>query len=342
MRTCQVVPIIALGILLTPRALCVLAAPSPIDPFSFFQPSVTVTAGDRSKMDDGHPVAHVVAGRDSEVGVWAAVPVNVDGDRLVAWMRRIEALKKSSYVPAIGRFSNPPRLDDLADMSLDDEDTADLATCHPNHCDLKLSAAEMISLQHAAGHPDALQQRFRQLVLDRINAYLSGGAIGPYADRASEVWPAQAFDRLLDHSTFVTMHAPSFAESLRRTRTASTPAVESFLYWSKESLGGKPTITVTDVRILRADDPSLPEVVVAGRQIFATHYVNASLGVTALVRGEPEHSNYLVYVNRSELDLVHGTFGAIVRWLIQRRLKADADDVLQSLRRRLESGEPPP
>jgi hypothetical protein len=112
MRTWKVVLIIALGILLTPRALCVLAAPSPIDPFSFFQPSVTVTAGDRSKMDDGHPVAHVVAGRDSEVGVWAAVPVNVDGDRLVAWMRRIEELKKSSYVPAIGRFSNPPRLDD--------------------------------------------------------------------------------------------------------------------------------------------------------------------------------------------------------------------------------------
>jgi len=175
-----------------------------------------------------------------------------------------------------------------------------------------------------------------------INAYLSGDAVGPYADRASEVWPAQAFDRLLDHSRIVTLHAPSLAESLRRTRTASTPAVESFLYWSKESLGGKPTITVTDVRILRADDRSLPDVVVAGRQIFATHYVNASLGVTALVRGEPEHSNYLVYVNRSELDLVHGTFGAIVRWLIQRRLKADADDVLQSLRRRLESGEPPP
>jgi hypothetical protein len=341
MRTCHVVPIIAVVMLLTPKAFRVLAAPSPIDPFSFFQPSVTVTADDRSKMDDGHPVAHVIASRDREVGVWAAVPVNIDGDRLVAWMRRIEELKKSSYVPAIGRFSNPPRLDDLADLSLDDEDTAELAACHPDHCDLKLSAAEMTALQHAAGQPDALQQRFRHIVLDRINTYLSGGAIGPYADTASEVWPGQAFDRLLDHSPFLTMHASSFAESLRSARTASTPGVESFLYWSKESLGGKPTITVTDVRILRADDPSLPDVVVAGKQIFATHYVNASLGVTALVRGEPGRSNYLVYVNCSELDLLHGTFAGIVRRFIQRRLKANAGDVLQSLRRRLESGEPP-
>jgi len=340
-RTRHVVPVIAVVTLLTLRTFRVLSASVPIDPFSFFQPSVTITADDHSKMDGGHPVAHVLAGRDSEVGVWAAVPVNIDGDRLVAWMRRIEELKKSSYVPAIGRFSNPPRLDDLADLSLDDDDMADLAACHPDHCDLKLSAAEMTALQHEASQPDALQQRFRQIVLDRVNVYLSGGAIGPYADTVGEVWPAQAFDRVLEHSPFVTLHASSFAESLRSARAPSMPGVESFLYWSKERLGGKPTVTVTDVRIFRPENPRLPEVVVAGKQIFATHYVEASLGVTALVRGESGRSNYLVYVNRSELDLVHGTLGGLVRWFIQRRLKADAGEVLQGLRRRLESGEPP-
>jgi len=120
------------------------------------------------------------------------------------------------------------------------------------------------------------------------------------------------------------------------------PGMESFLYWSKERLGGKATITVTDVRIVRRDDAGSPDVVVAGKQIFATHYVNASLGVTALVRGDSGHSNYLVYVNRSELDMLHGTFAGLVRWFMQRRLKAEAGEVLQGLRRRLESGEPPP
>jgi hypothetical protein len=341
-RTCHVVPIIAVVMLLTPRAFRVLAAPSPIDPFAFFQPSVTITADDRSRMDEGDPVAHVIASKDPEVAVWAAVPVNIDGDRLIAWMRRIEELKKSSYVQAIGRFSNPPRLDDLADLSLDQEDTSDLATCRPAHCDFKLSAPEMTALQHAAGQPSALQQRFHQIVLDRVNAYLSGNRIGPYADTASEVWPGQEFDRLLDHSPFLTMHASSFAESLRGERRASMPGEESFLYWSKESLGGKPVISVTDVRIVRGDDPSWPDVVVAGKQIFATHYLNASLGVTALVRGEPGRSNRLIYVNRSRLDMLHGTFARIIRWFMQRRLRAEAGNVLQGLRRRLESGEPRP
>jgi hypothetical protein len=86
---------------------------SSVDPFAFFQPSVTVTADDRSKMDEGDPIAHVIASKNPEVGVWAAVPVNIDADRLVSWMHRIEELKKSAYVLAIGRFSNPPRLEDL-------------------------------------------------------------------------------------------------------------------------------------------------------------------------------------------------------------------------------------
>ena len=93
---------------------------------------------------------------------------------------------------------------------------------------------------------------------------------------------------------------------------------------------------------MRGDGANVPEVVVAGKQIFATHYFNASLGVTVLVRGEPGHANYLVYVNRSALDVLQSKFGGVVRWFTQRRLKSEAGNVLEGLRRRLESGEPPP
>jgi len=323
-------------------ACAVVASTLSTDPFAFFQPSLTVTAERRSELDQGRPVARVIASKDAEVGVWAAVPVHVDGDRLVAWMRRIDELKKSKYVLAIGRFSNPPRLEDLAALSLDHEDASALAACHPGDCALKLSAAEMTTLQHLAGQPDTLDRTFRQLLLDRVNAYLAGGRIGPYADTTSDVWPGQEFDRLLEDSPFISMHAPSLADSLRTAGPASTPRVESFLYWSKENLGGKPTVSVTDVHIVRGDGANVPEVVVAGKQIFATHYFNASLGVTVLVRGEPGHANYLVYVNRSALDVLQGKFGGVVRWFTQRRLKSEAGNVLEGLRRRLESGEPPP
>ena len=331
------------GVLLVASVMShVLTAPFPPDAFAFFQPSVTITTNDRNRLDQGEPVAHVIPAADLQMAVWAAVPVKIDADRLIAWMRRIEELKKSPYVVAIGRFSDPPRLDDLAGLSLDNQDVSDIMACRPGRCALKLSSEEMVALRDAAGHGDAaLQQRFRQMVLDRVDAYLSGGKIGPYTDTTTGVFPGQAFDALLDHSPFLTEHAPHFAESLRGAPAAAPNGVESFLYWSKESLGGKPSVNVTDVHILRGQGPGTPDVVVAGKQIFATHYVNASLGVTALVHGEPGRNNYLVYVNRSEVDMLHGTFAGIIRWFLQRRLGTEAGNVLQGLRRRLESGEPP-
>ena len=92
--------------------------------------------------------------------------------------------------------------------------------------------------------------------------------------------------------------------------------------------------------ILRGHAAGLPDALVAGKEIFATRYVNASLNLTAIMRGESGGPNYLAYVNRSDVDMLGGVFGGLVRWFLQCRLRTEAANVLQGLRRRLESGEP--
>lgn len=328
-------------------ALQVLSAAPDTDPFAFFRPSVNITGDDQRRLDGGQAIAHVLPAQKLEVAVLAAVPVDIDGDRLVAWMRRIEALKKSKYVLAIQRFSDPPRLDDLADLTLEDDELSEVRDCQPGHCGLKLSAEEMTELQRAAADAgaaweDAVQQRFRQIVLRRVSGYLAAQRVGPFANHASPVWPAEVLARLVDRSAFLTAHVPQFAERLRGASSPPAPGVESFLYWSKERVANRPMLRVTDVNILRSQAAPLPDVLVAGKEIFSTHYVNGSLGLTALMPGKPGGPNYLVYVNRSEIDVLHGVFGGITRLFIQRRLKAEAANVLQELRRRLESGEPSP
>jgi hypothetical protein len=330
-------------------ALQVLAAPPNTDPFAFLQPSVTVSVDERRQLDRGEPIARVLPGKDLEVAVFAAVPVNIGGDRLVAWMRRIEELKKSAYVLAIGRFSDPPQIEDLGGLALDDEELSEILVCRPGSCGLKLSAVEMTHLQRAAadagsGWRPRLQQAFRAVVLERVKAYLADGhaALAPYVDAGGPVWPATRFASVLGHSVFLTEHLPQFAQHLSRYPQTPTPALESFVYWSKERLARKAIISATHVSILRSDEPGLPDALVAGKEIFATHYVNASLGITAIMRGQPGAHNYLAYVNRSEVDMLGGMFGGLVRWFMQRGLKAEAANVLQGLRRRLESGEPPP
>jgi hypothetical protein len=329
-------------------ALQVLTNIPSADPFAVLQPSVTITADDRRQLDRGEAIARVLPGRDLEVAIFSAVPVNIDGDRLVAWMRRIDELKRSAYVLAIGRFSNPPRIEDLSGLALDDAELSEIEVCRPGSCGLKLSATEMAELQRveAEAHRDrraAVQHAFRRIVLRRVHAYLAEGhaALAPYEDHEGRVWPATRFALLLGHSTFLTQHLPRFAEYLSRYPRLPMTEVESFVYWSKERLATTAIISATHVSILHSSEIGRPDVIVAGKEIFATHYVNASLGLTILLRGDRGGPNYLVYVNRSEVDMLGGTFGGLIRWFVQRRLKAEAGNVLQGLRRRLESGEPP-
>jgi hypothetical protein len=97
---------------------------------------------------------------------------------------------------------------------------------------------------------------------------------------------------------------------------------------------------VTHLSIFRGAGGTQPDALVAGRGIFATHYVNASLGLTALVRAAPGGPNYFVYLNRSDLDLLTGPFAGIMKRIIQRRVRSEAASVLRGLRQRLESGVP--
>ena len=306
-----------------------------VDPFAFFRPSIVVSVDDRRQLDRGEAIARVVSGSDREIAVFAAVRVDIDGDRLVAWTRHIAELKKSPYVLAIGRFSAPPRIEDLEGLTLEDEDLSAIRRCRPGDCGLKLTSAEMDRLEHtlvgAGGNwKPALQDAFRHIVLWRVQDYVANGDTAP------------GFSSLLRHSPFLTSRLPQFTEYLDRYPHRPMADVESFIYWSKERLGGQPMIRVIHVGILRTADGPLPDALVAGKEIFTTHYINASLGLTAIMRGGPGARNYLAYVNRSDIDVVRGVFGGLVRWFMERRLTSEASGVLLGLRRRLESGDPDP
>jgi hypothetical protein len=80
--------------------------------------------------------------------------------------------------------------------------------------------------------------------------------------------------------------------------------------------------------------------VIVSRDIFSTHYIDASLSVTALISDGPGEPRYLAYMNRTEVDLLHGAFSGMLRHAMQRRVKANATGILEDYRQRLESGEP--
>ena len=81
-------------------------------------------------------------------------------------------------------------------------------------------------------------------------------------------------------------------------------------YWSREryGFGLKSILNLYHVTIGR---PSRHVCVIASKQIRSSHYYDGSLGLMVLFDAEPpagdQQSSYLVYVNRSRVDLLRGS-----------------------------------
>lgn len=313
-----------------------------IDPLTLFQPTVSLSPQERARLARGETLVKSVPAADGQVAIFSGVRAAVDGDRLVRWVRRVDAMKRGRYAPAVQRFSDPPRLEDLSTLELDAGDLDALRECRPGDCGLKLSEAEIATLAplsraRRTGWQAEVQRAYRDTILARAKNYLATGLVGapPYRDRETPVRLEDEYRGLVAQSGFLT-RAPALTEFLSRYPALRTPDVESFLYWSKEILGRKPVISITHVTITRGN--SAADAMVVSRQVYASHYMTGSIAVTAIAGKEPQ---YLLYLNRSRVDVLDGFFGGLARRIVEGRLRDEAGQVVDSLRRRLEAGEPP-
>lgn len=312
-----------------------------------FPLALALTAGDYTRLNAGEALVELLPSDAKEVAVRAATRIDASPDRLIQWTRRIDELHTGRYVTAVGRFSKPPRLDDLDALSLDDEDLTALRRCRPGKCDVKLSDAEIAKVREAmsAAGPQwkpALQQTFREIVLTRAERYLAEGhaASASYHDAKKPVSLDSEFAALASEIALTHPRLLPLTNYLALYPQGELPDVESFLFWAKESLGAKPIVSITHVAMIASADPRQREALVARKQVYASHYVLGSLSFMAISASPDGSQRYLVYLNRSRSDVFDGLFGGLIRRTIARRLRAEAPLALYALRQKLESGEP--
>jgi hypothetical protein len=206
-----------------------------------------------------------------------------------------------------------------------------------------LSQHEIASLSQLAAATDEegkqrLQETFRRAMLTRVQSYLESGSsdFAPYYDQRTPVTLHTESASLLDRTPFLAARLPAFAEHLSAYPIKPAEGVDSFLYWSKEKLGGKPMLSITHMFIVRSNAPDLPDALVASRQVYANHYMTGSLAFTAVFGRRDGVPGYLAYLNRSRIDVLGGLFGPVARLFIERRLRNEAALVVDELRMRLE------
>jgi hypothetical protein len=332
----------------TTIAVAVVTPIGPVhNPFAFFHPTVAIGAPELDTLAGGAPLVRFLPASGTEVGAFTATAVapHVTVDRVAAWMRQLELLRENRFVIATQRLSKPPRLSDFDRVRLDDEDLEAIRGCAPGHCDVKLSAADIEVLVNVAatGGRDwkpLVQQAFRERLLRRVLAFSAGGhaALDAIVDKKRPSFPARALSSLVEHTRFLGDRLPDVAARLGCPRAGDG---ESFMYWSNERLGGKPVITITHVQLSSGAEPGRPALLMIGTQIYASHYVDASLMVTAFVAADPAGPAYFVYMHRSSVDLLGGFWGGIARSIIEARVRKDGPAILRTVGERLASGDPP-
>lgn len=274
---------------------------------------------------------------DREVALVGVVRVDVSRVRFLESFMDVESFLIGESVRRAGKFSSPPVVADLAALGLADEDIQALRDCRIGDCDVKLSAErinEIGALDWSAPENRARLERMgRAWLLEYVEDYLDRGdsALVIYDDRDDPQPLHEGFHALLAESPYVFRYAPELHHYLDAYPSVALGGAHDFLFWTVLDVGLKPITTLTHATVYPWPAGGTPWTVIALKQIYASHYFHAALGLLTLVDAEGGDSVYLVYLDRSLFDT---KIGWLRRGAVEGRLEDHLRTMLQEIRER--------
>jgi hypothetical protein len=292
---------------------------------------------DVRKIQRGEVIGHTTQAGSDEVALAVAGTIRVPAAYYLRRLRAIESFKKSAEILQIGRFGTTPSAADLSSLTLDSADIDDLKACRLDRCGVKLDAQGIAQLARQDARSDQSSAAMREFLAAYVRRYLQGGNafLIEYRDGSEPRRLASDLRRILDSSAYLQRGWPEVYRAVSDFTGSLPRELDHFVYWSKEKIGPRPVISVTHAIIGTERNGAA---VIATKQLYASHYSYASLGVTMLLdQGTPEAPRTLViYVNRSRLDVFGGLLGTIKRPLVRSRAREGAERTMRQLRDRLE------
>ena len=257
----------------------------------FLQQTIGVTQDELTAAANGKPVVKVLEPSDHrEIAVFGivsiAVPRSFYVDRAADFPSSIPNPSRSRFA----LFSDPATAADVAAFSLPHGDVQDLARCRSGSCKLKLSAKAIAYLRthidSASPSADSIANAyFRERMVDYVTAYRAGGnaALIVYDDEQSESAADQVFGGILSRSPYMYQYAPSLERYLRNYPKDRPAGVREVLFWAEDDLpSARPTLTIAHEVVYAP--PELPgSTLIAVKQLYADHYLDGGLDLTAVV-----------------------------------------------------------
>lgn len=323
------------------------------EPSTFLREQIGLSDDQLAEISGGKVVAKVLPSKtQAEIIVFGAVFVRATPESYVRLAFDIDKLRRLPGYLGAGRIHDPPALADLDGFELEPDDIKSLRACRPGRCAVQLPAQSIRELQAEIdwSKPDAsmqLNNRVRRMALNILQGYQErgNGVLGNYHDTDSPFDVNAELQSLMTRSGALPVYLPELRRYLLDYPKTTLTNVESLFYWEKVNFGMKPTLRLNHAISYRSEGPRGGARIVVVKQLFASHYFQLALDLSACVAGSGRPGSegfYLISVRGSKQQGFTGLFGSLLRRIVVSRTRSAQEKALINVKLTLEAkpGEP--
>src|SRR5882762_7062233 len=175
--------------------LLLLQTSAPAQLTTFLQQSIGFDAQQLAAVERGEPVVKVLETRDRrDVAVFGIITTPVAREQYVRALRDFPTSLRTPNRTQLGIFSNPATESDVAAVTINNRDVADMKNCKPGDCVVKLPATDMRRIHDEmnwSAAPSDLQAQLnayaRRRLVEYVTDYRQRGdsALAVYDDRGN-------------------------------------------------------------------------------------------------------------------------------------------------------------
>src|SRR5690349_14311455 len=240
----------------------------------FLQQSIGFDAEQLGAVERGEAVVKVIEARDRrDVVVFGIITLPVPREQYVRALRDFPTSLHTPNRTQLGIFSNPATETDVAAVTINPRDVADMKNCKPGDCVVKLPATDMRRIHDetnwsapAAEVQAQLSAYARRRLVEYVTDYRRRGdsAMAIYDDRGNlNVRSSEAFGAQLAESPYVYQTVPSLQRYLADYPRGTLPdGAAEIVFWSEDVMPRlRPILSVTHLVVYTP--PELPGMTLA-------------------------------------------------------------------------------
>ena len=302
---------------------------------------------DDDKLEDlfkGDVVVELLEGDDAiELASFGAFVVPLPARDVMARLSEMARAGDGAGIQVAALLSHPPAREDMSDLPLYEDDIDELKECQVGDCKVKLPDEALITLAgydwDAPGAEEQAIEWLRDHMHGYAEAYLEGGnsALAIYHDKEEPASELDGLMVLMDESPYLFQHAPDFQDHVMNYPGSSLSASTDDLLWTVQDLGIRPITTLTHVTTQRRSDPNGTRGLISQKQLYASHYFLAGLGITAVMEHEAADGplTVVVQIDRHRFD---DRLGRLQRHAVRGKLGDFVEDAMKQRRADLLGG----